>query len=112
VSSRGVDPDTVRIRIGGQPRRASVRYTSAYLPDRSEFRAQMMLITLATATAILRVDPPIDGGLDVAVLPSEQGEVGLLVATIDRTTLDAWASGILSDQEFVAAWQLGAATRQ
>jgi hypothetical protein len=102
----------VRIRIGGRPRRASIRYTSTYLPDRSEFRAQMTLITLAAASAVLRVDPPLEGGLDVSVLPGEGEEVGLLVVAIDRDTLDAWANGDLSDQEFVAAWQLGVVPRE
>jgi hypothetical protein len=110
VSSRGVDPDTIRLRIGGRPRRASVRYTSTYQPDRSEFRAQMTLITLAAASTVVRVDPPIEGGLDVSVLPVEGEAIGLLVIAVDRSSLDAWANGILSDQEFVAAWQLGAVT--
>ena len=112
VASRGVDPDTVRIRIGGQPRRVSIRYTSTYHPDSREFRAQMILNTLAAASITLRVDPPVEGGLDVAVLPVEGGELGLLVTTVDRSVLDAWASGSLSDQEFVAEWQTGIVTKE
>jgi hypothetical protein len=90
----------------------SVRYSSTYLPERSEFRAQMTLITLAAASAVLRIDPPIEGGLDVAVLPIEGEEVGLLVVAIDHDTLDAWANGTLSDQEFLAAWQMGVVPRE
>jgi hypothetical protein len=112
VASRGVDPDTVRIRIGGQPRRVSIRYTSTYHPDSREFRAQMILNTLAAASVTLRVDPPVEGGLDMAVLPVEGGELGLLVTTVDRSVLDVWASGSLSDQEFVAEWQTGIVTRE
>lgn len=112
VASRGVDPDTVRIRIGGQPKRVSIRYTSTYHPDSREFRAQMILNTLAAASITLRVDPPVTGGLDVAVLPVEGGELGLLVTTVERSVLDAWASGSLSDQEFVAEWQTGIVTTE
>jgi hypothetical protein len=38
--------------------------------------------------------------------------VGLLVAAIDRGTLDSWGNGGLSDQELVAAWQLGVVPKE
>jgi hypothetical protein len=38
--------------------------------------------------------------------------VGLRVTVVDGPTLEAWADGSISDQEFVDAWTVGAVTTE
>jgi hypothetical protein len=112
LAARGVAIHTLRITIGGEPRWASVRYTSSYDVDGRAFQAQTVLVNLAVARVMTRVDPPIDGGVRLAVIPGGEGEVGLRVTHIEGQSLRAWANGSLSDQEFVSEWTVGAATRE
>jgi len=110
--SRGVDPHTATITIGSEPRRASIRYSSSYSVDGPAFQAQTVLVTLGVSRVMARVQPPIDGGARVAVLPDEEGEVGLRVTVIDGTSLEAWANGSISHQDFVSGWTVGTGTRE
>jgi len=110
--SREVDPHTATITIGSEPRRASIRYSSSYSVDGPAFQAQTVLVTLGVSRVMARVQPPIDGGARVAVLPDEEGEVGLRVTVIDGTSLEAWANGSISDQDFVSGWTVGTGTRE
>ncbi len=112
ATARGVAPDTLRITIRGEPRSASIRYSSSYDVDSSVFQAQTTLIALAAARAMARVQPPINGGMRLAVMPAGESEVGLRVIIIDWTSLEAWASGSISDQEFVSQWSVGTVTRE
>jgi len=112
LAARGVAIHTLRITIGGEPRWASVRYTSSYDVDSRAFQAQTVLAALAVARIMTRVDPSIDGGVRLAVIPGGEGEVGLRVTHIEGQSLRAWADGSLSDQEFVGEWTVGAATRE
>ena len=110
--SRGVAPHTARITIGGEPRRASIRYSSSYSVDGQAFQAQTVLVALAMSRVMARVQPPLDGGARVAVLPDGEGEVGLRVTVIDGSSLEAWANGSISDQDFVSDWTVGTVTRE
>ena len=112
ATARGVAPDTLRITIRGEPRSASIRYSSPYTVDSSVFRVQVTLIALAAARVMVRVQPPIDGGMRLAVMPGEESEVGLRVIIIDGSSLEAWANGFISDQEFVSQWTEGTITRE
>jgi len=112
ATARGVAPDTLRITIRGEPRSASIRYSSSYKVDSNVFQVQMMFVALTAAQAIARVQPPIKGGMRLAVVPGGEGEVGLRVTFIDWSSLEAWASGSISDQEFVSQWTKGAVTRE
>jgi len=74
----------LRVTIAGEPRSASIRYSSSYTVDSSVFRAQTVLVALAAAQAMARVQPPINGGMRLAVMPGgESEEVGLRVIIID-----------------------------
>ena len=112
ATARGVAPDTLRITIRGEPRSASIRYSSSYDVDGSVFQAQTTLVALAAARAMARVRPPINGGMRLAVMPDGESEVGLKVTIIDWASLEAWANGSISDQEFVSQWTEGTVTRE
>jgi len=72
----------------------------------------MMFVVLTAAEAMARVQPPIKGGMRLAVVPGGEGEVGLRVTFIDWPSLEAWANGSISDQEFMSQWTKGAVTRE
>ncbi len=112
VAARGVALNTLRITIGGQPRWASIRYSSSYAVDGSVFQSQTVLVALAVARVMIRVHPPINGGIRLAAIPGGESEVGLRVTIIDASSLQAWAKGSISDQEFVGQWTVGAVTRE
>jgi len=112
VAARGVAPHTLSVTIAGEPRSASIRYSSSYTVDSSVFRAQTVLVALAAAQAMARVQPPINGGMRLAVMPGGESEVGLRVIIIDWSSLEAWANGSISDQEFVSQWTEGTITRE
>ena len=112
LTARGVALHTVRITIGGESRSASIRYSSSYRVDSSVFQAQTVLVALAVARSIVRVQPPIVGGIRLAVIPGGESEVGLRVIVIDWASLEAWADGSISDQEFVSQWSEGTVTRE
>jgi hypothetical protein len=107
-----VATDTVRITLKGEPRRLAVRYTSTLDFGSSPFHAQSTLIGLAVSQVLLRIQPSVEGGLDLSILPASHDEIGLWVITIEPTNLDAWASGALSDLEFVEGWHKAAVTRE
>ncbi len=112
ATARGVAPHTLSVTIAGEPRSASIRYSSSYTVDSSVFRAQTVLVALAAAQAMARVQPPINGGMRLAVMPGGESEVGLRVIIIDWPSLEAWANGSISDQEFVSQWTEGTITRE
>ena len=80
--------------------------------DGQAFQAQTVLVALAISRVMARVHPPLDGGARVAVLPDVEGEVGLRVTVIDGSSLEAWANGSISDQDFVSGWTVGTVTRE
>jgi hypothetical protein len=104
--------DTVRIRILADPRAASIRYSSAYSVDSSVFYAESVLIALAVARTASAVDPPLMDGIRLAVIPGGEGDIGLRVTVINGSSLAAWAEGAISDQEFIDAWTVAAATKE
>lgn len=110
--AHGVDLDTTNITIAGEPRSVSIRYASAYAVDSRAFEPQTVLVALAAARTLVRVQPPIIGGIRLAVRPEGENEVGLRVIVIDWSSLEAWASGSISDQDFVSLWTVGAVTRE
>jgi hypothetical protein len=112
ISARGVDPHTVRIKIAGEPRTAVVRYSSSYAIDGRAFQPQRILIALAVARVLARVDPPVSGGLRLSVIPSGTSEVGLVVTVIDGSSLAAWADDSLTDREFGDTWTVWTVTRE
>lgn len=112
VARRGVDLDTLRISIKGEPRCLSIRYASPHKVDGDVFRAQSTLISLAAAQLALRIQPPIDGGIRVSVIPEEDGEVGLRVIIIDNFSLQPWARGEISDREFTNEWMIATVPRE
>lgn len=112
VAARGVALHTLRITITGEPRWASIRYSSSYAVDGRAFQPQTVLVALAVARVMARVHPPINGGIRLAVVPGGESEVGLRVTIIDGSSLEAWASGSISDQEFVGGWTVGSVTRE
>ena len=112
VAARGVALNTLRVAIGGEPRWATIRYSSSYAVDGSVFKSQTVLVALAVARVMIRVDPPINGGIRLAAIPGGESEVGLRVTIIDASSLEAWAKGSISDQEFVGQWTVGAVTRE
>jgi len=113
VAARGVAPHTLRVTMAGEPRSASIRYSSSYAVDSSAFRAQTVLVALAAAQAMARVQPPLNGGMRLTVMPGgESEEVGLRVIIIDWPSLEAWANGSISDQELVSQWTEGTITRE
>jgi hypothetical protein len=110
--ARGVALSTLRITIKGEPRWASIRYSSSYTVDNRAFQPQTVLIALAAARVLVRVQPPIDGGIRLAVIPGGESVVGLRVTVIDGSILEAWTNGSISDQEFVDLWMVGTVTRE
>jgi hypothetical protein len=110
--ARGVDADTLRIVIKGQPRALSVRYTSAYRLDSNVYRAQTVLIALTVSETALRLQPPVDGGISIGIMPEENGEIGLVAISIGGSSLRAWAEGTLTDVEFVGEWSMGIVPRE
>jgi hypothetical protein len=112
MAARGVALHTVRVTIGGEPRWASIRYSSSYAVEGRVFQAQTVLVALAVARVMTQVHPPIDGGIRLAVIPGGESDVGLRVTVVDGSTLEAWANGSISDQEFVAAWTVGTVTTE
>jgi hypothetical protein len=112
VTARGVASDTLRIALTGEPRVASIRYASAYSLDSRVFQAQTALITLALARAVARIEPPVGGGLRLAVMPAGDSEVGLRVTVIEYSSLEAWRDGFISDEEFVGQWSIAAVTKE
>lgn len=112
IGARGVDLSTLRVTIAGEPRSVSIRYSSSYKVDSKVFQAQTVLVALAAARAMARVQPPIRGGMHLAVMPAGESEVGLRVTVIDWSILEAWANGTISDQEFVSQWTVGNVTRE
>jgi hypothetical protein len=112
LAARGVALGTARVTVKGEPRGVSVRYTTVYDLDSDVFTAQTILVALAISRAVLRVEPPIKGGINLAILPSEEGEVGLWVITIGGPALERWANGSLSDQQFVGEWTVGNVTTE
>jgi len=109
--ARGVDLQILRITIAGEPRSVSIRYSSSYAVRGPAFQAQTVLVALAAARVLVRVQPPIDGGIHLAVIPGGESEVGLRVTVIDGSSLEAWANGSISDQEFVGQWMVWTVTR-
>ncbi len=112
AAARGVDLATLRITITGEPRSVSIRYSSSYTVDSRVFQPQTALVALAAARVLVRVQPPIDGGIRLAVIPGGESEVGLRVTVIDGSSLEAWANGSISDQEFVGQWMDWTVTRE
>ena len=112
LAARGVALGTLRIRIAGEPRCVSIRYASAYDVDSSVFHAQTVLVALAAARVVVRVRPPMNGGIRVAVIPGGESNIGLKVTTMDGSSLEAWANGAMSDEEFVGEWTVGIVTRE
>lgn len=112
MAARGVALHTVRTTIAGDPRWASIRYSSSYAVEGRVFQAQTVLVALAVARVMARIHPPIDGGMRLAVIPGGESDVGLRVTVVDGASLEAWADGSLSDQEFVDAWTVGTVTTE
>jgi hypothetical protein len=112
VAARGVALPTLRITIQGEPRWASIRYSSSLTEDSRAFQPQTVFVALVAARVLVRIQPPIDGGIRLAVIPDGEGEVGLRVTVIDGFSLEAWANGSISDQEFVGQWIVGTVTRE
>jgi hypothetical protein len=112
MAARGVALHTVRTTIAGDPRWASIRYSSSYAVEGRVFQAQTVLVALAVARVMAQVHPPIDGGIRLAVIPGGESDVGLRVTVVDGSTLGAWADGSISDQEFVDAWTVGTVTTE
>jgi hypothetical protein len=112
VAARGVNSHTVRIRVGGEPRLASVRYSSSHTIGGRAFQPQRMLIALAVARVVARVRPPVSGGVRLSVIPAGGGEVGLVVTVIDGASLEAWASDSITEREFVDEWMVWTVTRE
>jgi len=50
--------------------------------------------------------------MHLAVVPAGESDVGLRVTVIDRSSLQAWADGSITDQEFVGHWTVWSATRE
>lgn len=110
--ARGVSSDGLSVRIAGEPRWVSIRYSSSYAVGGRAFRPQMMLIALAAARTVARVQPPADGGMRLAVMPGGEGNVGLALILIKGSTLEAWANDAMSDQEFISQWTEGIVTKE
>ncbi len=112
LAARGVALDTLRLTIAGQPRWASIRYSSAYAADGSVFQAQMVLVGLAVAPIAARIRPPVDGGVRLSIMPGGESDEGLVVVVIGGSILEAWVNGSLSDEEFVSQWTVGTVTKE
>lgn len=112
AATRGVALQTLSITIAGEPRSVSIRYSSSYAVGGRAFQAQTVLVALTAARVLVRVQPPIDGGIRLAVMPGGESEVGLRVTVIDGSSLEAWANGFISDQEFVGQWTVWTVTKE
>jgi hypothetical protein len=112
MAARGVALRTLRVRVAGEPRWTSIRYSSAYDVDSSVFKAQTVLVALSVARVIVRVRPPMNGGVRLAVIPGGESNTGLRVTIIDGSSLEAWANGAISDEQFVGEWTFGIVTRE
>jgi hypothetical protein len=112
LAARGVALGTARVTLKGEPRAVSVRYATTYKLDSDVFTAQTILVALAVSRVVLRVEPPIEGGINLSILPSEGAQVGLLVIAIGGPALEQWANGSLSDQQFVGEWTVGNVTTE
>jgi hypothetical protein len=112
AAARGVALSTLRITIEGEPRWASIRYSSSYTVNSRIFQPQTVLVALAAARVLVRVQPPMDGGIRLAVIPGGESEAGLRVTVIVGSSLEGWANGTISDQEFVGQWMVGTVTRE
>jgi hypothetical protein len=108
----GAVADTVKVFIAGEPRTVTVRYTSPLSTEQGTFDLQRTLSTMAIARIVVRLDPVPAGGLSVAIIPSRDADVGLLLTIIDGDTLARWTRGELNDAEFIRHWEMGAMTRQ
>ena len=60
----------------------------------------------------IRVQPPVDGGIKVSILPARETGEGLRVILADGRSLDRWARGAVSEQEFVYEWSVGTVPRE
>lgn len=112
TAARGVAPQTLKITIGQESRSASIRYSSSYAVDSKIFRIQTTIVGLNVARALARVQPPLKGGIRLSIIPAGEDLVGLRVIVIDWPLLEAWANGVISDQEFVNQWTVGNVTRK
>jgi len=112
ITARGVASETLKIAIGQESRSASIRYSSSYALDSKIFRIQTTIVGLNVARALIRVHPPLRGGIHLSIIPAGEDLVGLRVIVIDWPLLEAWANGIISDQEFVNQWTVGDITRE
>jgi len=112
IVTRGIALHTVRITIAGKPRSASIRYASSYVFGSKIFRIQTTIVGLNAARTLIRVQPPLKGGIRLSIIPAGEDMVGLRVIVIDWPLLEAWANGHISDQEFVNQWTVGDVTRE
>jgi len=112
LAARGVAAHKARIVIGENPRRVLVRYSSSLGVDSRAFQPQTVLIALAVARAMVRVYPPIDGGIRLAIMPTGASNVGLKVVIIEQPHLQAWSEGLISDPEFVSRWRMFDITKE
>ena len=112
VTTRGVALSTLRITIEEEPRWVSIRYSSSLTVESRAFQPQTVLVALAVARVLVRVQPPVDGGIRLAVIPGGESEVGLRVTVIDGSSLEAWTNNSITDQEFVDQWVVGTVTRE
>ncbi len=112
ATAHGVALPALRITIEGEPRWVSIHYSSSFTADSRAFQPQTVLVALATARVFVRVQPPLDGGIRLAVMPGGESEVGLRVTVINGSSLEAWANGSISDQEFVGQWMVWTVTRE
>jgi hypothetical protein len=108
----GVAPETIRVSISDEPRRAIVRYASIHALGQTAFELQRILVTMALSRIAARMRPPLDGGLNVGVMPAGGGDVGLFVTVVDGQTLARWSAGEFSDPQFVDQWESGQMTRE
>lgn len=104
--------DTARIAIGGEPRGASIRYSSATSVDHPALEPQRVLLALAVSRVLAGAQPPLDGGMRLSVIPGGEGEIGLKVTVIGASSLAPWANGAVSDREFVSEWEVWSITRE
>lgn len=112
MTARGVAPGTLRIVVAEEPRIASIRYVSSYPIDSRVFQAESVLIALAVARTVTRIEPLITDGIRLSVIPGGDSDVGLRVTAIEHSSLEAWSQGAISDQEFVSQWTIGAVTKE
>jgi hypothetical protein len=112
LAAHRVALDTARIAIGGEPRQASIRYSSAYSVDHPAFEPQRVLVALAVSRVLAAVQPPLDGGMRLSAIPGGEGEIGLKVTVIGASSLAPWANDAVSDRDFVNEWEVWSITRE